>query len=141
VTSCRAKRWSPRMAAAVVGLVSAPAVALAQTETCQITNSPCYPWQIDAGDEMTVVLDIKPNNAVTSATYRICICQPQGPVSVVYKYDGQEVELGRVARAGANTRCRDFRIETSRQSQLVLKRLPGREGAQTGCYTSMPNLP
>ena len=114
--------------------------AIAQS-SCQIPNSPCYPWHIASGRQTTVLLEIIPNNAVTSATYRICLCAPEKSVVLVFWFEDKEVTLGQVETGKANARCRDFRIETSHRSRLLLRRPSKGQDALQGCYTSIPNLP
>ncbi len=107
----------------------------AQT-ACQIKDSPCYPWRIEAGAAETVLLEIVPNNAVTSSTYRVCLCPPTGSVSLVFDFKERVVDLGSVPDAKNGPVCRDFRIQTARSSRLLLRRPSGTKGAVEGCYAT-----
>ena len=113
----------------------------AAQSACQIPNSPCYPWHIAGGQETTVLLEVIPNNAVTSATYRICLCAPDQSVTIAFWFGDKEAELGQVETGKVQARCRDFRIETSRRSRLALRRASKGQDALQGCYTSIPNIP
>lgn len=104
---------------------------------CAIPESPCYPWRIDEAAADTTLLEIIPNNAVTDAIYRVCVCAPAKGVSVVFDYGGNRVGLGRVEAAGQSTICRDFRIQTSRKSRLLLRRQDGTRDTIEGCYTAL----
>ena len=130
--------------AAISTVVFASAAALLALATtagparaaCVIANSACYPWQIEEGAEDTELLKVVPNNAVTSAVYRVCLCPPNKSVSLVFDFYEKNVTLGAVEVDGADPICRDFRIETSRRSRLLLRRAEGTKQAVQGCYTS-----
>lgn len=113
-------------------LLAAPAADAA----CEIKDSPCYPWRIEAGANDTVLLEVIPNNAITSSTYRVCLCQPTKSVSLVFDFKERIVELGNVPDATNGAVCRDFRIQTARSSRLLLKRPAGTSGAVEGCYST-----
>ncbi len=127
-------RHLPAFAFAPLLLLLAPAAA-AQA-SCQIKDSPCYPWRIEAGAPETVLLEIVPNNAVTSSTYRVCICPPTGSVSLVFDFKERVVPLGNVPDAKNGPVCRDFRIQTARSSRLMLRRPDGSKGPIEGCYAT-----
>lgn len=111
--------------------------AAAQSSSrCEIKDSPCYPWRIEAGAGETVLLEIIPNNAVTSSTYRVCLCPPTKSVSIVFDFKDRVVDLGSVPDATNGAVCRDFRIQTARSSRLLLKRPAGSSGAVEGCYST-----
>ncbi len=120
-------------AAAITLALATPATAQGR---CQIPDSPCYPWRIEAGAGETVLLEIVPNNAITSSTYRVCLCPPTRSVSLVFDFRERVVELGSVPDATAGPVCRDFRIQTARSSRLLLKRPTGSTGAVEGCYAT-----
>lgn len=103
---------------------------------CEIKDSPCYPWRIEAGAAETVLLEIVPNNAITSSTYRVCLCPPTKSVGLVFDFKERVVELGSVPDATNGAVCRDFRIQTARSSRLLLKRPAGSTGAVEGCYST-----
>lgn len=125
---------SPLLLAAVISiLAAAPATAQGR---CEIKDSPCYPWRIETGSAETVLLEIVPNNAITSSTYRVCLCPPTRSVSLVFDFKERVVELGSVPDATNGAVCRDFRIQTARSSRLLLKRPPGSTGAVEGCYST-----
>lgn len=119
------------LTAGFLGLTLTPATA-----ACTIASSPCYPWRIEAGQTDTVLLEIVPSNAATSALYRVCLCPPTGAVSLVFDFEGQKVPLGTLERGSTETICRDWRIQTARKSRLLLRRVGGDSGAVEGCYTT-----
>lgn len=103
---------------------------------CVIPNSACYPWRIKQGAQETELLKVIPNNAVTSAVYRVCLCPPNKSVSLVFDFYQKKVTVGAVEVDGDDPICRDFRIETSRRSRLLVRRAEGTQQAVQGCYTS-----
>lgn len=114
-------------------LLATPAVAAA--EQCTIPETSCYPWRIDKGSEGTVLMEILPNNVVTSANYRICVCPPGHGVGLTMDFDDKKVEIGKVELNSGGTICRDFRVMSSRRSRLVLSRTDGnKDVAVEGCY-------
>ncbi len=113
-----------------LGAPAAPASAAA----CVIPNSPCYPWSIRAGEEDTVLLEIVPNNADTGAIYRICVCPQTPDISVVFDFFEARRALGVLSSRPDGPICRDFRIQTSRQSTLKLRRTKESTEAIEGCY-------
>lgn len=128
------RRYFAGLSMAPLLLLSAP-TASAQA-TCQIKDSPCYPWRIEADAPDTVLLEIVPNNAVTSSTYRVCLCPPTGSVSLVFDFKERVVALGSVPDAKNGPVCRDFRIQTARSSRLLLRRTEGSKGTVEGCYAT-----
>lgn len=108
---------------------------------CVIENSPCYPWRIGQGEKETEILKVVPNNAVTSAIYRVCLCPPEKSVSVVFDFYSRVVEIGAVRVDGGGPMCRDFRIETSRRSRLLVRRAAEDKRVVEGCYAAAPTLP
>ncbi len=82
-----------RLAVLAVAVLAggAPARAL-----CTIPESPCYPWRIDKGSDSTVILEILPNNVVTSANYRLCVCAPANGVQLSMDFEDKKVEIGKV---------------------------------------------
>ena len=108
---------------------------------CLIENAPCYPWRIGQDRKETEILKVVPNNAVTSAIYRVCLCPPEKSVSVVFDFHTRVVEIGAVRVDGDGPICRDFRIETSRRSRLLVRRAAGTKRPVEGCYTAAPTLP
>jgi hypothetical protein len=123
-------RWT---AAAILPCTLIPASADA---ACEIKDSPCYPWRIEAGQNDTVLLEVIPNNAITSTTYRVCLCQPTRSVSLVFDFKERVVDLGRVPDATKGAVCRDFRIQTARSSRLLIKRPEGTKEDVEGCYAT-----
>lgn len=124
------------LALAAVLCLGGPAAA-----ACVIANSECYPWRLGAGAKSGVILENVPNNAVTSVIYRFCLCPPAMSVDIVFSYPGQDIVLGTLERDGETPLCRDFRIQTSRASQILVARPAGAEGEITGCYTALPAFP
>ncbi len=106
------------------------------TAACVIASSPCYPWRIEAGQSDTVLLEIVPSNAATSALYRVCLCPPASGISLVFDFEGQKVPLGTLERGSTETICRDWRIQTARKSRLLLRRVGTDGGIVEGCYTT-----
>lgn len=119
---------------ALLGSIHFADSALAQG-TCVIRDSPCYPWRIDEGSSETVLLEIIPNNSITQATYRVCLCPPTKGVSLIFDFKERTVPLGNVPGASAGPICRDFKIQTARSSRLLLKR-EGTSGPVEGCYST-----
>lgn len=119
---------------ALLGALQFGASAFAQG-SCVIRDSPCYPWRIDEGASETVLLEIIPNNSITQATYRVCLCPPTKGVSLIFDFKERTVPLGNVPGATAGPICRDFKIQTARSSRLLLKR-EGTAGAVEGCYST-----
>ncbi|MBS0242726.1 MAG: hypothetical protein JSS20_11160 [Proteobacteria bacterium] len=120
------------VAASFLGVATASAIA-----ACTIPSSPCFPWRIEAGQNEAVILEIVPNNAVTSALYRICLCPPSSGVSLMFDFDGRQVELGTLDIAKGETLCRDWRLQTARKSRLMLKRVGSDNSSKVeGCYTT-----
>lgn len=103
---------------------------------CEIKDSPCYPWRIEAGQPDTTLLEVIPNNAITTATYRVCLCPPTPSVSLVFDFKERIVNLGSVPDASSGPVCRDFRIQTARSSRLLIKRPNGSTAAIEGCYAT-----
>lgn len=120
------------LAAIAPWLLAAPAADAA----CEIKDSPCYPWRIEAGANDTVLLEVIPNNAITSTTYRVCLCQPTKSVSLVFDFKEREVSLGSVPSASKGAVCRDFKIQTARSSRLLIKRPADVTGDVEGCYAT-----
>lgn len=128
----------------VLRLLSLPAAAVALSlfaaatpafaAACLIPNSPCYPWAIREGDEDTVLLEIIPNNADTGAIYRVCVCPGTPDISVVFDFFEAKRALGVLSSRAEGPVCRDFRIQTSRQSLLKLRRAKEGTAAIEGCY-------
>lgn len=120
------------VAAGLLGLASAAAIA-----ACTIPSSPCFPWRIEAGKNEAVLLEIVPSNAVTSALYRICLCPPSSGVSLMFDFDGTQVQLGSLDIEKGETLCRDWRLQTARKSRLMLKRIGSDQSSKVeGCYTT-----
>lgn len=123
--------FRPSLAAGLLLFAASPAAAV-----CAIPSSPCYPWRIETGQADTVLLEIVPSNAPTSALYRVCLCPPTKSVSLVFDFEGQKVQLGTLERGSTETICRDWRIQTARKSRLLLKRVGDSSAAIEGCYTT-----
>ncbi len=121
-------------AASVVVTLAAHEVAVAAG--CQIKDSPCYPWRIEAGEAETALLEVVPNNAITGATFRVCVCPPTKGVSMVFDFKDSKRTIGTVPDAAAGPVCRDFRIQTARSSRLLVRRGAGASGAVEGCYVT-----
>jgi hypothetical protein len=117
--------------AAIGAVVAGPALA-----ECVIKDSPCYPWRIEQGAEETVLLEVVPNNAITGATYRVCLCPPTRGVSIVFDFRESARTLGTVESLSGATVCRDFRILTSRSSRLKLKRADKGTELVEGCFVT-----
>jgi hypothetical protein len=132
IRSKRIAKFGVSILAIAPWLVAAPAAEAA----CEIKDSPCYPWRIEAGANDTVLLEVIPNNAITSSTYRVCLCQPTKSVSLVLDFKEREVNLGSVPSASKGAVCRDFRIQTARSSRLLIKRPEGVTGDVEGCYAT-----
>ena len=122
--------------AGMVALLAPDAMVRPAEAACVIPNSACYPWRIKEGAKDTELLKVVPNNAVTSAVYRVCLCPPNKSVSLVFDFYEKNVTVGAVEVDGNEPICRDFRIETSRRSRLVLRRAEGTQQPVEGCYTS-----
>jgi hypothetical protein len=116
--------------AVVLLAVAAPARA-----ACGIPASPCYPWAIDEGAEETVLLEIIPNNTITGAVYRVCLCPPTKGVSIVFDFKEGTRTLGTLTRGTGSAMCRDYRFETARSSTLKVRRSDTADkGLVEGCY-------
>lgn len=114
-------------------VLTAPAAAMA--EQCTIPETSCYPWRIDKGSDSTVLMEILPNNVVTSANYRICVCPPGHGVNLTMDFDDKKVEIGKFELNGGGTICRDYRVMSSRRSRLMLSRTDGnKDTIVEGCY-------
>lgn len=117
-------------------------------ESCAIANSACYPWRIPAGKREASLLKVIPRNTITGAIYRVCLCAPGTSVELLFRFAENDVPLGRVVAEGGAV-CRDFRIETARDSELVLRRVagsgdnkgPASDASLTGCYVSATTSP
>jgi hypothetical protein len=126
------RRLKRALTIAVIGVVSTgPALA-----ECVIKDSPCYPWRIEQGAEETVLLEVVPNNAITGATYRVCLCPPTKSVSIVFDFRESARTLGTVESVSGATVCRDFRILTSRSSRLKLRRADRGTELVEGCFVT-----
>lgn len=102
---------------------------------CVIPDSPCYPWSIPEGEDETVLLEIIPNNTVTGAVYRVCLCPPTKGVSIVFDFKEGQRTLGTITRRSATAICRDYRFQTTRSSTLKISRADDRDkGVVEGCY-------
>lgn len=127
---------------AAMSLAGFALVSAGSAAACTIPNSACYPWRIPPDRKQTAILNVVPNNALTGAIYRICLCPPEKAVEVVFSFGGSDIVIGRTVVGNDGPICRDYRIETSRQSRLVLRRPPDTEGqAIEGCYTTAPATP
>lgn len=115
-------------AAAILG--ASPALAM-----CTIPETPCYPWRIDKDSDSTVILEILPNNVVTSANYRLCVCAPGEGVRLSMDFDDKKVDIGKVELKSGEMVCRDYRVMSSRKSRLTLYRLgSNKDTGLEGCY-------
>jgi hypothetical protein len=131
---------SPLMTTAVA-VVLCGAVTPASA-ACAIPDSPCYPWSIPDGEDETVLLEIIPNNTITGAVYRVCLCPPTNSVSIVFDFKEGQRTLGTIARRSATAICRDYRFQTARSSTLKIRRSdPDKaqdkgadQGLIEGCY-------
>lgn len=120
-----------RAVAVVVVLCSATTSADAM---CTIPASPCYPWTIPEGENESVLLEIIPNNTITGAVYRVCLCPPTKGVSIVFDFKDGTRTLGTITTSTAMPICRDYRFETARSSSLKVRRADTDKGAVEGCY-------
>ena len=139
-------KWRKLRTCAVVAVacLASPGRASAQSPAqpaCTIPNSACYPWHIAAGETEAPLLDVIPNNAVTGAIYRVCLCAPGQRVELLFRFGDREVAIGEVASTRAAPICRDFRFETARRSRLVLRRAQGSSAPLAGCYVTAPVVP
>jgi hypothetical protein len=121
------------MAAAAVAGVVLVAVTPAGA-ACAIPDSPCYPWSIPEGEDESVLLEIIPNNTVTGAVYRVCLCPPTAGVSIVFDFKDGQRTLGTLTRRGATAICRDYRFQTARSSNIKVRRADPDKGLVEGCY-------
>jgi hypothetical protein len=119
------------IAAVAVVFCGAAASALA---ACAIPDSPCYPWSIPEGEDETVLLEIIPNNTVTGAVYRVCLCPPTKGVSIVFDFKEGQRTLGTLTRRSATAICRDYRFQTARSSTVKVSRADPDKGLVEGCY-------
>lgn len=101
---------------------------------CLIPASPCYPWAIAEGADDTVLLEIIPNNTITGAVYRVCLCPPTNSVSIVFDFKEGTRVLGTLSRSTATALCRDYRFETARSSTLKVRRDDPDKSLIEGCY-------
>ncbi len=109
-------------------------VAMPARAACAIPDSPCYPWSIPEGEDETVLLEIIPNNTITGAVYRVCLCPPTNGVSIVFDFQEGQRTLGTLARRSATAICRDYRFQTARSSTLKVRRADPGKGLVEGCY-------
>jgi hypothetical protein len=114
-----------------VALAVAPAPVRA---ACVIPASPCYPWNIPEGDDETILLEIIPNNTVTGAVYRVCLCPPTKGVSIVFDFKEGTRTLGTISRTTDAALCRDYRFQTTRSSTLKVRRTEAGKELVEGCY-------
>lgn len=115
--------------------VAAIAGASSALAMCTIPETPCYPWRIDKDSDSTVILEILPNNVVTSANYRLCVCAPGEGVQLSMDFDDKKVEIGKVELKSGEMVCRDYRVMSSRKSRLTLYRLGSSKDKDVeGCY-------
>ena len=110
------------------------AVATPVRSACAIPDSPCYPWSIPEGEDETVLLEIIPNNTITGAVYRVCLCPPTSGVSIIFDFQEGKRTLGTLARRGATAICRDYRFQTARSSTLKISRSGQGKDLVEGCY-------
>jgi len=108
---------------------------------CALASSSCYPWAIEEGSKDTVLLENVPNNAVTSVIYRVCLCAPHTAVDIVFRYPGKDITIGTLGTGKSAPICRDYRIQTSRSSQLLVGRKDQSSQPIEGCYTALSALP
>lgn len=108
---------------------------------CTIAHSACYPWRIPPQNRETLLLNVVPNNALTGAIYRICLCPPAKTVELVFRFGTEDIVIGRISVGDDGPLCRDFRFETSRRSQLILRRTDEPAAALAGCYLTTPMVP
>jgi hypothetical protein len=124
----------PLMSAGAVAVVVCAAATPARA-ACAVPDSPCYPWSIPEGDDETVLLEIIPNNTITGAVYRVCLCPPTNSVSIVFDFKEGQRTLGTIARRSATAICRDYRFQTARSSTLKIRRADDPDkGLVEGCY-------
>lgn len=109
--------------------------------TCALASSSCYPWAIEEGAKETVLLENVPNNAVTSVIYRVCLCAPDTAVDIVFRYPKKDITIGTLGTGKSAPICRDYRIQTSRSSQLLISRKGQASQPIEGCYTALSALP
>ena len=126
---------SHALIAGIAALVAFNPAAFAQG-ACVIRDSPCYPWRIEAGAAETVLLEVIPHNAITSSTYRVCLCPPTKSVALVFDFKERVVPLGTVPGATEGPICRDFRVQAARSSRLLLRRSDAGSGVVEGCYAT-----
>lgn len=109
-------------------------MAMPARAACTIPDSPCYPWSIPEGEAETVLLEIIPNNTITGAVYRVCLCPPTDGVAIIFDFQEGQRTLGTLTRRSATPICRDYRFQTARSSTLKVRRAdPGKELVE-GCY-------
>ena len=125
--------YHPLLQAIVVAVVLLGAATSARA-ACAIPDSPCYPWSIPEGENEAVLLEIIPNNTVTGAVYRICMCPPTKGVSIIFDFKESERTLGSISRATNAAICRDYRFQTARTSTLKVRRADDEKGVVEGCY-------
>jgi hypothetical protein len=101
---------------------------------CAIPDSPCYPWSIPEGEDEAVLLEIIPNNTITGAVYRVCLCPPTAGVSIIFDFQEGQRTLGTLTRRSATAICRDYRFQTARSSTLKIRRADPDKGLVEGCY-------
>lgn len=110
------------------------AAATPARAACTIPDSPCYPWSIPEGEDETVLLEIIPNNTITGAVYRVCLCPPTSGVSIVFDFQEGQRTLGKITRRSSTAICRDYRFQTARSSTLKIRRADPDKGLVEGCY-------
>lgn len=108
---------------------------------CASASSSCYPWAIEEGANDTTLLENVPNNAVTSVIYRVCLCAPDTAVDIVFRYPKKAITIGTLGTGKSAPICRDYRIQTSRSSQLLVSRKGQSSQPIEGCYTALSALP
>lgn len=111
------------------------------TAACALASSSCYPWAIEEEAKDTVLLENVPNNAVTSVIYRVCLCAPDTAIDIVFRYPGKAITIGTLGTGKSVPICRDYRIQTSRSSQLLVSRKGQSSQPIEGCYTALSALP
>lgn len=111
------------MSSLLLALIFALSGSVSAGAACVIPSSPCYPWRIEENADDTAILEIIPNNALSGMIYRVCVCAPAKGVSVVFDFVDKAVVLGALELSGESPVCRDFRIETTRKSRLLVRRL------------------
>lgn len=120
--------------AAALAMVLLAPIGPSSAAACVIANSPCYPWHIREGEDDTVILEIVPNNADTGAIYGVCICPQTPDITVVFDFGEARRTLGTISGRPDGPVCRDYRIQTSRQSALKIRRASEGKSAIEGCY-------